>query len=270
MKKLRALAHISDLHIGRSPATDQRAARLCERLLEEGIDQVVVTGDVTHRGRREELDRFRRLFAPLACRLTVVPGNHDGLGDDVRGDILGRRVDTCVRPGLYLVRFDSTGPHNRGWITGHGLMTDEDIALISEALARAPEGSLTALLMHHHVLPLPGDDAIERLFSRLGWPFAEELPLGRRLLETIAGRCDLVLHGHRHRPGRITLFSEGPRPLSVYNAGCSTSLGAARVFQHRGGWLRGAPGWVFADGSRQADPGFDSEFPIVASALTAR
>jgi Icc protein len=272
MKKLRALAHISDLHVGRSPDTDRRAAALCQRILAENVDHVVATGDITHRGRRHELDRFREIFAPLATRLTVIPGNHDGLGDDVRTAILGRRVELCVRPGLSLVRFDSTGPHNRGWITGHGLMSEEDITSIREALDRAPAGTLVALLMHHHVLPLPGDDIIERLFSRLGWPFAEELPLGGQLLETIRGRCDLVLHGHRHRPGKITLFASSQRPLSVYNAGSSTALGAARVFQHRGGWLRGTPGWIFAGGeSRLGEAALDSEFPFVPSrALTAR
>jgi 3',5'-cyclic-AMP phosphodiesterase len=272
MNKLRSLAHISDLHVGRGPETDRRAAALCERLVAENVDQVMVTGDITHRGRRHELDRFREIFAPLASKMIAIPGNHDGLGDDVRGAILGRRVELCVRPGLSVVRFDSTGPHNRGWITGHGLMTEADIALIGEALDRAPSGTLVALLMHHHVLPLPGDDIFERLFSKLGWPFAEELPLGGQLLETIRGRCDLVLHGHRHRPGRITLFADAERPLSVYNAGSSTALGAARVFQHRGGWLRGTPAWIFADGEKGAAVDtLDSEFPLApARALTAR
>lgn len=241
----RTLAHLSDLHFGAGPRAEDAAARLVQALLTEGVDHVVVTGDVTHRGRRREADRFRELFAPLARlgKLTVVPGNHDRLGDDVREALMtGPRVQTEQVPGLYLVRVDSTGPHNRRWVDGHGELTPEDIAAVDGALARAPEGALRAVLLHHHVLPLPEEDAFEKLVTWLGWPQARELAHGGSLLARLRGRCPLVLHGHRHVPAEAAPFAGDP--LAVYNAGSTTLLERFRVFAHRDGLLAGAPRWV--------------------------
>lgn len=244
---VRTLAHLSDLHLGRSVEVERRAIALCDSLLAADVDHVVVTGDLTHRGRQRELKLFWKIFAPLAERnkLTVIPGNHDRLGDDLGESIQpGSRVSVVRAPGLYLVRFDSTGPHNRSWIAGHGVMTASDVVEIAGAVDAAPPGQLVAVLLHHHVLPLPADHAAERLVSWLGWPFAEELGHGEALLETLRGRCDLVLHGHRHTPRSTTLDPDEQRPLAIYNAGSSTELGRVRVFWHRAGQLMNDPAWL--------------------------
>jgi 3',5'-cyclic AMP phosphodiesterase CpdA len=248
----RALAHLSDLHIGRNRRSDERARLLCDLLVAAEVDHVVVTGDITHRGRAEELVTFEQIFAPLAARerLTVIPGNHDRLTDDVGPRLMrGGRVEIHTQPGLFLVRFDSTGPHNRVWSAGHGRMDRNDIALIGQALDFAPANAVVALLLHHHVLPTPGDDIIDRVMSWIGSPCPEELKLGRELLDAIRGRCDLVLHGHRHRPGTATFFAGDARPLAIYNAGSSTALGAMRVFQHVAGRLLGAPNLLVIAGA---------------------
>jgi Icc protein len=244
---IRTLAHISDLHLGKGPDTERSALAIRDALLAAQIDHVVVTGDLTHRGRVNELALFWRIFAPLAARdrITVVPGNHDRLGDDVADTIqAGARVAVTETPGLHLVRFDSTGPHNRAWLAGHGAMSDEDVSAISDAVGRAAPAALVVVLLHHHVLPLPADHAAERLVSWLGWPYAEELEKGRVLLPGLRGRCDLVLHGHRHTPQTATLFQEDARPLSIFNAGSSTELDRVCVFRHEAGALLGAPFWL--------------------------
>ena len=73
------LAHLSDLHLGHGPAREAAARALVEAVQEAHVDHVVVTGDLTQRGRDEEMSLFLDIFAPLqrAHRLTVVPGNHD-------------------------------------------------------------------------------------------------------------------------------------------------------------------------------------------------
>jgi len=84
-----------------------------------------------------------------------------------------------------------------------------------------------------HPLPLPEEDLIERLVSRLGWPNAAELPIGLELLRRVRHRCDLVLHGHRHAPAELRPFA-CEAPLRVFNGGSSTELQAFRVFDVEG------------------------------------
>ena len=244
---IRTLAHLSDLHLGRSPAQDDAVAHAVDAL--DGIDHVVVSGDVTDRGRAHEHARFERLFAPLAAagRLTVVPGNHDRLGDDLGPRLRrGARVQTETRTGVYIVRVDSTGAHNRFLLAGHGNLCDAVLVDVERAVAAAPPGHLVVVTMHHHPLPLPEETLPELLAARIGLPYANELRLGAALLGRLRGRCDLVLHGHRHVPRARLLFAGDARPLGLYNAGCTPSLGRFRVFAHAAGRLCGAPGWLIA------------------------
>ena len=246
----RTLAHISDLHLGRDAATDAAARGLVEALLAARVDDVLLTGDVTHRGRRSELRLFERTFEPLLeeGRLAVVPGNHDRMGDDAAQALAdGGRVSVLRRPGLHVVRLDSTAPHNRSLIDGHGELTPRDVADVEAALGEVPRGAMPVLMLHHHLLPLPEDDLAERLASLLGWPCAGELPLGRELLRRLLGRCRLVLHGHRHVPSELRLSAPGLPDLRLANAGSTTALGRTRVFSHTEGevlwegWLATGP-----------------------------
>jgi 3',5'-cyclic AMP phosphodiesterase CpdA len=205
-------------------------------LLAADFDHVVVTGDITQRGRLSELGLFAEAYAPFirAGRVSVVPGNHDRLGEDAGAALLrGERVATDERDGLYIVRLDSTGPHNRNPLASHGLLTGEDIAKVGKCLRRAPLGSLRLLLLHHHPVPLPEESLHEQLVTRLGLP--DELENGNALLREIAGSCDLVLHGHRHRPRAHELFADTQTPLRVWNAGSAPELGRVRVIRHRDG-----------------------------------
>ncbi len=222
------IAHVSDLHIGRDRATDDAARRVAAAVEDAGVAAVIVTGDITHSGRHAELASFDRLFARV--RVIAVPGNHDRL-TECAGKALMRdgRVSVTGRPGLHVVRLDSTGPHNRSRIASHGVLTHADLRAVESALEAAPEGALTVLALHHHLLPLPPDNLAEGLSSLLGWPNAAELRLGGELLSRIRGRCDLVLHGHRHVPAEIVLGTEAERPLRVLNAGATGELGRFRV-----------------------------------------
>jgi 3',5'-cyclic AMP phosphodiesterase CpdA len=245
---IRTLVHISDLHVGRDAATDAAARRLAATLLEARVDAVLLTGDVTHRGLAAELRRFEAIFRSLleAGRLAVVPGNHDRLGDDAaRGIMRGGRVAVASFPGLHVVRVDSTAPHNRSLVDGHGELSPRDVADVEQALAVVPRGALPVVMLHHHVLPLPVEDLAERLATFVGHPCADELPLGEDLLGRIAGRCRLVLHGHRHVPAEFRVAVPGAPELRILNAGSSTVLGQARILAHRDGAIAWE-GWLSA------------------------
>lgn len=242
-----ALAHLSDLHFGLAPRLRDRARALMQAVARAGIDHVIVSGDSTHRGRWEELEELCAAAQPVRehAELTVVPGNHDRLGDDVASSIMGnhRVLDSC-HEGLFVVRLDSTAPHNcRYPFEGHGLLTDHDLRLLDRALGRAPAGVLTVVTMHHHPFPLPEESSLERLSSWIGLPYSSELATGRELMACLRGRCDLLLHGHRHVPSE-RVIEDGGRPLWVFNAGSSSEMGRARVFEHREGRLVGRPRWI--------------------------
>ncbi len=245
------LVHLSDLHLGRSEAEAAALRRMVTAVLQARVDHVVVTGDLTDHGRLDELATFHRLTAPIADRLTVVPGNHDRLGDDAGRHLMRGRVAVDRRPGLHLVRLDSTAPHNRRRLDSHGRVTAADLDEVEAALAQAAPGALTAVLLHHHVHPLPGDDLWERLAGLVGLPWVAELVSGAALLDRVRGRCDLVLHGHRHRPCERLYDAGDARPLRVVNAGYTPGLGRARLFVHSGGQLTGE-GWLIAGTTRPA------------------
>jgi predicted phosphodiesterase len=246
----RTLAHVSDLHVGKSAANDRSAEDLCAALAAAGVDDVLVTGDVTHRGRGAELARFERIFAPLRDRLVVVPGNHDRLGDDVARHLMQGRVEVERRPGLHVVRIDSTAAHNRALLSGHGALSIADLDFIDAAVGAAPPGVLVVLALHHHLLPLPPEGIGERLANLLGWPYAAELERGRELLSRLRGRCDVVAHGHRHVASETSLEGGG-RSLRVLNAGCTSELGAVRLLAHAGGRVL-ADGWLDLAGDVRA------------------
>lgn len=248
--RTKTLAHLSDLHLGRSDEHDRAVAHVRDALWAGAFDHAIISGDVTNRGRRQELDHFESLFGPLlrAGRISLVPGNHDRLGDDVGARLQrGRRVEVEVKGGVYLVRIDSTGAHNKFLLAGHGELDDALMRSVDEALDAAPAGHLVVVTLHHHPLPLPEETLPEFLSVRiLGAPWAQELRRGTELLALSRGRCDLVLHGHRHVPRAAALFTEDARPIGLFNAGCTTALGRFRVFQHRDGALAGPPIWVDA------------------------
>jgi 3',5'-cyclic AMP phosphodiesterase CpdA len=244
---IQTLAHLSDLHLGRSAEHDAEVASLVDAL--DGVDHVVVSGDVTNRGRQHEHARFEELFGGLIARgrLTVVPGNHDRLGDDLGARLhKGPRVQVTARPGLHLVRVDSTGPHNRFLLAGHGMLDEGVLDEVVTAVAAAPAEQLVVVTLHHHPLPLPEETLPELLATRVGLPYATELRLGHEMLQRLRGRCDLVLHGHRHVPRATTLWARDKRPLGLFNAGSSPTLGRFRIFAHKAGRLLGQPGWLDA------------------------
>lgn len=242
----RRLAHLSDLHLGSSPA---RADALVSKLIADDVEHIVITGDITHRGMRAEFALFRDVFEPLLRRgrVTFVPGNHDRTGDDVGQHWMnGQRVRTEIHDGVFIVSVDSTGPHNRSYFASHGDLCPSVLEQVNDAVSLAPSDCIVVVALHHHLVPLPEESMPEWLFTRLGFPNACELSLGAHLLLQLQNRCDLVLHGHRHTPRDFEFGMPYQRKLGMFNAGSSTELGAYRVFEHRQGQMLQSPTWHVA------------------------
>ena len=239
------IAHVSDLHIGRSQKDSAIARRIVDMLVATDIDHVIVTGDMTHLGKRAELDEFYRLFGPLiaAGKLDLIPGNHDRAGEGAGSSIMkDARVDVTRKNGVYLIRIDTTGAHNNRIFRGQGILDQHVLDDVDLALRHADANDLAVVALHHHLEPLPEEYLSEKISAFFGLPYAAELRLGPTLLQNLQGRCDLVLHGHRHVP--MERIFPGERPLGLYNAGSSTDLARYRVFTHLNGKLLGPPVWV--------------------------
>lgn len=69
------LIHISDLHIGRAKLTV--LASLADAIKKLQSDFVVVSGDLTHRAKKNEFLLARQFLDGLKTPCLVVPGNHD-------------------------------------------------------------------------------------------------------------------------------------------------------------------------------------------------
>lgn len=69
------ILHLSDLHFGHHRAA--LVAPLLDRINGARADLVVVTGDLTHRGRAGQYDQAAAFLGRITAPVMVVPGNHD-------------------------------------------------------------------------------------------------------------------------------------------------------------------------------------------------
>jgi 3',5'-cyclic AMP phosphodiesterase CpdA len=189
------ILHVSDLHIGRreTPETYAALAALA-RSLRPAL--VVATGDLSHRGRRDQLARAAALLRALDLPLLAVPGNHDipytfparFTRTFVEWErAFGGTAPTHDADGLYVVGASSVRP----WRQQGGALTDSQLATIEARLRTAPAGAVRAVALHHHLAAPP-------------WRPGRKRPLARRdvVLERLAAAgVELVLSGHVHQAG---------------------------------------------------------------------
>ena len=252
---LHTLAHLSDLHFGQGPAREAMARALCQVLIESTIGHVVVTGDITNKGRDVEMSLFLDVFAPLfrQGRLTVVPGNHDRIGDDAgRALMKGRRVAVEEHPGLYLVLVDSTAEHDRGYWACHGELTRRMLDEVDAALDAAPEQSLVAVLMHHHLVALPVESWLERISERLRLPTPasygsaescwSECRGGATWCCTATATCRARFISSPTPAGRSRSTTPAARPSSAASGSSPTRVGRCASPLAGCGRIRRAPG----------------------------
>jgi 3',5'-cyclic AMP phosphodiesterase CpdA len=190
---LSTILHVSDLHFGARNGLDDPA-------LEKGLgglvarvapDVVVVSGDLTHRGRREEQEAAARYLRALGPPLLVVPGNHDiptfppGRMTSPFAEferVWETRTPTFSIPALVVAGACSVAP----WGYQRGRL--EDVAGVEGRLAAAPPGALRVVALHHQLLGAP--------WRNTKLPLAGRTPVLRRLA---AAGAELILSGHIHQ-----------------------------------------------------------------------
>jgi 3',5'-cyclic AMP phosphodiesterase CpdA len=186
------LLHVSDLHAGshEEREVEHALARLVERL-EPGL--VVASGDLAHRGRRQELERAANLLRSLGPPVLAVPGNHDLPHSPARfvrpwtefERIWETTEPTASVPGLHVVGLNSVRPFRHQG----GALSRAKLEHAAERLGTAGEGALRVAVLHHHLIGAP-------------WRAARKRPVSRRnhvLRALVDGGADLILAGHIHQ-----------------------------------------------------------------------
>lgn len=154
------ILHLSDLHFGyhREVLVDP----LLQRVNAARADLVVVTGDLTHRGRPEQYTQAADFLSRISAPLMAVPGNHDvplynflvrffrPYGEYDR-QISPDREPTRAACRVRVFGINSVDPLS--W--QRGAIRPDDITRITASLAK-PEINIVAL--HHPLQQLPAVD----------------------------------------------------------------------------------------------------------------
>jgi Icc protein len=200
------IAHLSDLHAGSQYFVPNLLDRALVEVNELAPDVVVVTGDLTNMGYRQEFREAREYLDRLTCPdVLVVPGNHDSrnVGYAHFERLFAQRETVIHKNGVTLVGVDSTEPD-----LDYGRIGRHRYPMIKEAFTQDPY-AFKIFLLHHHLLPIPGTGRERNIVNDAG-----------DVLEVLV-ECGvhLVLSGHKHVPYAWRLEN-----MYVVNAGTVATL----------------------------------------------
>jgi 3',5'-cyclic AMP phosphodiesterase CpdA len=198
------IAHISDPHVGSPYFVPNLMNRVIVELNELEPDAVVVTGDFTNFGYRQEFKTAVAYLERIKAPVHSVPGNHDArnVGYVHFEELIGPRHWAQDVRGVRVVGVDSSEPD-----LDHGQVGRERYGWVKEQF-QAP-ADLKIFALHHHLLPIPGTGRERNIVYDAG-----------DLLEVlISNGVNIVLSGHKHVPYVWRLEN-----LWTVNAGTCASL----------------------------------------------
>ncbi|MEX0651204.1 MAG: metallophosphoesterase [Actinomycetota bacterium] len=198
------IAHISDPHVGSQFFVPNLMNRVIAELNEMRPDVVVVSGDLTAEGYRQEYKNWVAYAERIQAPMLTVPGNHDSrnVGYLHFEDLIGPRMWSHDVEGVRIVGIDSSEPDlNEGKV---GRVHYDWIRRQFEEPAQ-----LKVFVLHHHLLPIPGT----------GRERSTVMDAGDLLEVLIHAGVQVVLSGHKHVPYVWRLEN-----MYVANAGTVSSL----------------------------------------------
>jgi 3',5'-cyclic AMP phosphodiesterase CpdA len=199
------MAHISDLHVGSNHFVSNLLNRAIVEINEMKPDVVMVSGDLTNDGFRQQYSAASAYLSNIECeKVLVIPGNHDSrnVGYVHFEDIFGSRNHVAYLPGITIVALDSSQPD-----LNEGRLGRQNYRWLVDRFTRPDDFKIVVL--HHHLVPLPGTGRERNIIEDAG-DFLELLvDLG----------ADLVLSGHKHVP-HVWRFED----FYLVNAGTVASL----------------------------------------------
>src|SRR5438046_9943371 len=146
------IVQLSDLHCGQQCCVPQRLERAIAEVNEMVPDVVVISGDLTSNGFKDEYALAREYLNRIECKsMVVIPGNHDSrnVGYVHFEDLFGDRNSVLNVGPSTIVAVDSSEPDLDNGQVGRGRYR-----LIEEAFAGA--ANLRIFVLHHNLLPLTG------------------------------------------------------------------------------------------------------------------
>lgn len=216
---MRTIAHISDLHFGRTDPARVEALRTTIRALEPHV--VAVSGDLTQRARALEFAEAREFIDSLPAPRVVIPGNHDVPVYDV--------VARLTRPfAKYKKHFHEElepvyaddeivicGLNSaRGLTIKDGRLDDEQVE--RAALRFADRACAVKIVVTHHPFAIPpGQDEADLIGNARD-----------AMAKLAAAGADLFLAGHLHATHAAPSFERYRIPghsALVVHAGTATS-----------------------------------------------
>jgi 3',5'-cyclic AMP phosphodiesterase CpdA len=236
------ILHVSDLHVGtrEAPRIEPPLATLIERAAPELI---VASGDLTHRGRRDQHGAASSFLRSLGPPVLAVPGNHD-----IPYTFPGRFTKTFVEferhwettepvfssPSLYVVGLNSV----RAWRHQSGGIRESQLRRTSELFGKAREGALKVAVLHHHLLGAP-------------WR-SRKKPVSKRshvLAGLVDAGAELILAGHIHQGAVSERHEFEVIRGDVRGAVVSIAPGLGQPRPERRGEARGLHVYECAEGS---------------------
>jgi 3',5'-cyclic AMP phosphodiesterase CpdA len=189
---LTRILHVSDLHTGthESPEAEQAVAALVQRT---SPDLVIASGDLTHRGRRDQHELAAAGLRRLGPPVLAVPGNHDiPYTFPARFTTPWREFERqweTTEPvhatgDLHVVGVNSVRPYRHQ----SGGVRESQLERVRTRLAEAASGALRVVVMHHQLVGAPWRTRKRPVANR-----------SRVLAALVDSGAELILGGHIHQ-----------------------------------------------------------------------
>jgi 3',5'-cyclic AMP phosphodiesterase CpdA len=199
------ICQISDIHCGSPYFIPDLLERSILEINDLEPTAVVVSGDLTDAGYRQEFEQAAEYVGRFRCEnLMVIPGNHDSrnVGYIHFERLFGERYSVIEFDEAIMVGVDSSEPD-----LNDGRVGREHYGFIRDCFENAGE-KLKIFVVHHHLIPIPGTGRERNIIFDAG-----------DILELLAGLgVDLVLSGHKHVP-----YSWRLENMFVVNAGTAST-----------------------------------------------
>ncbi|MBE0428436.1 MAG: metallophosphoesterase [Thermoleophilia bacterium] len=180
------IAHISDIHAGSQYFVPNLMDRAVIELNELKPNVVIVTGDLTDQGFKQEYLLAKSYLDKIDCEnLLVVPGNHDArnVGYVHFEEMFGSRQSILHRNGLSIVGVDSSEPD-----LDYGTVGRHRYKWVKEQFTQ--KADFRVFILHHHLLPVPGTGRERNMVYDAG-----------DILEVLQQcQVNMILSGHKHVP----------------------------------------------------------------------